>query len=1290
LDKVTTFVTELNKVTTFVTELDKVTKFVTELDKVTKFVTESDKVTTFVTKLDKVTTFVTELDKVTTFVTELNKVTTFVTELDKVTKFVTELDKVTTFVTELDKVTTFVTELDKHSRMSAASSRHPRDGGGRRRQQSMLADDVNDVAGVSAVAAMGLLWHRRREVQRRRQSIMTMAAPLEVSSAAARRSSLVPKQSSLDESLAFDQQQRTSNKASLLALPVGAADPDGAADGDGVAAASRQQRRRSGGQPKRCRFETARLRRGTLPLRRGSGAAKQCIWLVFNFQSLNTEWTELEVIDLANDGSGLGFGIIGSKSTGVVVRTILPGGVADADGRLRSGDHLLYICPVNVRGMTSEQVATVLRQSGDRVRLVVARVVRDESEAAAAAASSDADTDGRCRQLVRLLNSTTDSTTWWRRWTRWTRPGKFDGIPNSARAMAQQAARVDSAFDRVVLMDSAGNEVEPFPPHSPPSSRSSATSSATSSVSEAGAGVEPPPIIEPAKMSAPPPPPPAAAEVETDYEEFFVELHRGSSGLGITIAGYVGETSTAKLNGIFIKEIADGSAADKDGRLRVNDRIVQVDSVSLDGYTNQEAVEILKRAGSAVQLKLLRYNRGPIYEQLQTNTAALSPAQYKTVVAQRVPDLDGENDPAEESDFSAPLSDADMAALQTRWRLELGDPDCEIVVAQFAKFSDSPGLGISLEGTVDVLENGDEARPHHYIREVVPDGPAGREGTLRRRDELLEARIHCFLSIFPPKSSQVNNRRVLGLNHLEVVEVLKSLPQQVCIVCARSTQPEIDEMDEYEDQAADEEVDSDSASASAVVVGGASGGKSRSVEDFSGMGVWSDQATEVELEKTARGLGFSVLDYQPGLAPPLLPSCALPWTVGLLAWPGPAFTAKLCIAIDSRIVSLAWPGPAFTAKLCIAIDPLCSDRTVIIVRSLVPGGLAHKDGRILPGDRLLYVNDVRLEQATLEEAVQCLKSAPEGRIVIGVAKPSPLAAASVDAAAALAAAVAKQQQQQQQQQKQQSCRYSTPQLGTIWNPAAAELLREQQRAALRSLLSRYAKDRTDHSLNVVAATTAASDASSSSPFSASSTPSSSSVDMLLDLERLPDCGSDTDALFNHRQPPATSSHARQASDLSQLTIDTGTSGDNVSLSSFDSHKTDGDDTATADTPEPRRCSLSDGKSDGDDADQEEAEDEEDEEELPPIPSALERTLKLRKSGFEELGLVIAAGGKGTNGCVVTEVLPGSAAARSGTLQPGDYVTAVNSESLRRLDEAKKFSANQPKQRLSRKSGDSEA
>lgn len=49
------------------------------------------------------------------------------------------------------------------------------------------------------------------------------------------------------------------------------------------------------------------------------------------------------------------------------------------DSRLRSGDHILQIGDVNLRGMGSDQVAAVLRQSGSHVRLIVARPVEPTS-----------------------------------------------------------------------------------------------------------------------------------------------------------------------------------------------------------------------------------------------------------------------------------------------------------------------------------------------------------------------------------------------------------------------------------------------------------------------------------------------------------------------------------------------------------------------------------------------------------------------------------------------------------------------------------------------------------------------------------------------------------------------------------------------------------------------------------------------------------------------------------------------------------------------------------------------
>ena len=102
-----------------------------------------------------------------------------------------------------------------------------------------------------------------------------------------------------------------------------------------------------------------------------------------------------------------------------------------------------------------------------------------------------------------------------------------------------------------------------------------------------------------------------------------------------------------------------------------------------------------------------------------------------------------------------------------KWR-SLVDEGVDIVVAQLSKFQPSGGLGISLEGTVDV-EEGREVRPHHYIRSILLEGPVGSNGILRSGDELLE----------------VNGRKLLGLSHVEVVAILKDLPQSVRMVCAR-------------------------------------------------------------------------------------------------------------------------------------------------------------------------------------------------------------------------------------------------------------------------------------------------------------------------------------------------------------------------------------------------------------------------------------------------------------------------------------------------------------------------
>lgn len=76
------------------------------------------------------------------------------------------------------------------------------------------------------------------------------------------------------------------------------------------------------------------------------------------------------------------------------------------------------------------------------------------------------------------------------------------------------------------------------------------------------------------------------------------------------------------MSGIFVKSISKGSAADLSGKIKINDRIVEVDGHSLQGYSNHEAVEVLRSTGQIVILCLERYLRGPKYEQLQQAIAA--------------------------------------------------------------------------------------------------------------------------------------------------------------------------------------------------------------------------------------------------------------------------------------------------------------------------------------------------------------------------------------------------------------------------------------------------------------------------------------------------------------------------------------------------------------------------------------------------------------------------------------------------------------------------------------------
>lgn len=58
-----------------------------------------------------------------------------------------------------------------------------------------------------------------------------------------------------------------------------------------------------------------------------------------------------------------------------------------------------------------------------------------------------------------------------------------------------------------------------------------------------------------------------------------------------------------------------------------------------------------------------------------------------------------------------------------------------------------------------------------------------------------------------------------------------------------------------------------------------------------------------------------------------------------------------------------------------------------MIRSLVADGVAERSGELLPGDRLVSVNEFSLDNATLAEAVEVLKAVPPGAVHLGICKP---------------------------------------------------------------------------------------------------------------------------------------------------------------------------------------------------------------------------------------------------------------------------------------------------------------
>ncbi|CAB3404649.1 unnamed protein product [Caenorhabditis bovis] len=682
---------------------------------------------------------------------------------------------------------------------------------------------------------------------------------------------------------------------------------------------------------------------------------------------LSGDWTQVEVIRLNTETGGLGFGIVGGTSTGVVVKTILPGSPADKDGRLQPGDHILQIGNINTHGMSSQQVATILRHQHPVVEMIVGRPIAyadkpaDTPEcftlATKAALCATTLEEAIQRQMATSAPSTAAIQT-----PNTMSPSvsctpieeekepepeasrKISAAPTSTssppppppplKKTSYDPQQIDIRkpcecaphYNRRECVHSSSEHNHVSPTTSPDKEESMSIKAETAEMTSSkgsptndqnGKGTT---TSSSSRMSLK-----SLQEMaltvflrenwdNAKFEIIEVVLQRDPAlGLGITVAGYVHKKE--EIGGIFVKSLVPRSAASASGVIKVHDLILEVNGVSLEHMSHADSVRTLVKSGDKVNLKLVRFPPNS------------SQAQCLKMLQQQE---------TETQVIDVKLSNPNLVH---EWKSRLVD-DVDIIsaVVKPDRQMQDGGLGISLEGTVDVL-NGAQLCPHHYIESIRENGPVAKTGLLQAGDELL----------------QVNHSPLYGESHVTVRQALTRAVHSgapvTLIVARRSQQLHLFEPTSCEKQlplafpflAANQEtvvkakseidLSSTRAETTQLLQKVSRRLRSRSLENFHGLAVWNCVPLVIYLNKDHRGLGFSIVDYK---------------------------------------------------------DPTHSHESVIVVQSLVPGGVAQIDGRIVPGDRLLFVNNHDLSNSSLERAVAVLKAARMGPVRLGIAKPIPV------------------------------------------------------------------------------------------------------------------------------------------------------------------------------------------------------------------------------------------------------------------------------------------------------------
>ncbi|KAI3413454.1 hypothetical protein GPALN_010946 [Globodera pallida] len=642
---------------------------------------------------------------------------------------------------------------------------------------------------------------------------------------------------------------------------------------------------------------------------------------------LTGDWVQVQIVHLPNVPEGLGFGIVGGHSTGVVVKSLIRGSVADKDMRLRPGDRILQIGHISTQGLNSQQVAALLRQQNAVVQLTVVRPIQLQdsdqdtplcwtmsTRAALSADTLDEEVQARLEAFAKSRNKScnglhhhpkcahghahlnqqnisavgaaeaisegteypdqlalhhhhynhqTTTTT-----TENTADAMMDTTNQPSTSTAGMQNECGGSHGHQIWAQSADKIGPTELLNSVGNTTSSSSRRRRGRTSRGPSNDNPSCSSSSDRLSLKQLQEMALTSFCRDkwtpgkFREIQIELERDKHiGLGITVAGYVYKKE--EISGVFIKSLVPQSSAHLSRQIQLHDLIVEVNGRRLEGLSHAESVRTLIRSG---QRELAAAS------QIESAGSSITAATVLPIVQTQ-------------QQYEQSLVD-----YKSYWATRLG-PEYDIVLVDVRpdeRVIEDGGLGIEWQGTVDICD-GSQLCSHHFIESMRKDGPAAKTE---------------HINFVMPSSEQS-----LPLAY-PILATMMALDEH--FIKAKS-ELRLADLASAAENGPSTTVRCRTASAAAAA---SRWKRSRSLENLSGFAVWHCVPIVVTLRKDAKGLGFSVADYQ---------------------------------------------------------DPSHPAERVIVIRSLVPGGAAQADGRIVPGDRLLFVNGEDLSSSSLERAVEVLK-----------------------------------------------------------------------------------------------------------------------------------------------------------------------------------------------------------------------------------------------------------------------------------------------------------------------------